>query len=552
MLQHLTISHYALIEELDIDWLSGFSVITGETGAGKSIILGALNLLLGGRAEAKAIQTGHNKCMVEASFNIEGLNLEDFFTHNDIDYDPQECIVRREVTQSGKSRAFINDTPVTAAKLKEIGASLIDIHSQHQNLLIHNEHFLIGTLDLLAGNTEEVSTYKQTFEAARQAEVHLRTLTEQAQRGQAEKDYLLFQLMQLREAALSVGEQEELEQEQNLLSHAEDIKQAFFTAQNLIESEDCDVIHHVRMASEVLTPIADKYSGANELAERLQSVRIELTDIAAELEQHAEQIEYDPARLQFVEERLNTIYELEQKHHLNSIAELLDLTNSLETQLNQIETIDEEITKQQLKVEKLKHLRKQAADFLTSTRQKSATLMAQELTHALQGLGMPHVQLNVQITPRKEPDASGADKVTFLFSSNKNVPLQDISQIASGGEIARLMLALKALIARNKSLPTIIFDEIDTGVSGKMAESMAKVMQQISENCQVLCITHLPQIAALGKHHFRVYKEDDGEYTRSHICPLLTEERITEIAHMLSGAEITPAAMENARQLLLT
>lgn len=550
MLQHLTISHYALIEELDIDWLSGFSVITGETGAGKSIILGALNLLLGGRADAKAIQTGHNKCLVEAIFNIEGLSLEDFFTQNDIDYDPLECIVRREVMQSGKSRAFINDTPVTAAKLKEIGASLIDIHSQHQNLLIHNEHFLIETLDLLAGNHKELTVYKQVYEATRQAELRLKELTEQAEKGVAEKEYLQFQLTQLQEAALNEGEQEELEQEQTLLSHAEDIKQAFFTAQNLIESEENDVTHQVRMASEALNPIADKHPDANELAERLHSVRIELNDIAAELEQHAAQIEYDPTRLQYVEERLNTIYELEQKHHLNSIAELLELANRLEIQLDQMEHIDESINQQRQEVEKFKAQLREAADVLTATRQKAAELMAHELTAALQGLGMPHVHLNVQLSPRKEPDASGADKVTFLFSSNKNIPLQDISQIASGGEIARLMLALKALIARHKSLPTIVFDEIDTGVSGKMAESMAKVMQRISENCQVVCITHLPQIAALGTHHFRVYKEDEGETTRSHICPLQAEERITEIAHMLSGAEITPAAMENARQLL--
>ncbi len=550
MLQHLTISHYALIEHLDTNWMPGFSVITGETGAGKSIMLGALHLLLGGRADAKSIQAGHSKCTVEASFNIGKLQLEPFFADNDIDYDPAECIIRREVAQSGKSRAFINDTPVPAAKLKEIGTALIDIHSQHQNLLLRNEHFLIDTLDTVAGNAETLALYKDLHAKLKQAEELLKTLKEKAEKGNADKDYLQFQLSQIEEARLSEDEQTELEQELHLLSHAEDIKQAFFTAQAQICPEEESMPHKLRAAAETLRAISGNYPQAEELAQRIESVRIELDDIASELEQHSERIDYDPARLLYVEERLNTIYELEQKHRLDSVAALLSLAKDLQEQLNGIETIDDEILLQSRNVKELFAARAKAAAQLTQSRKTAAKQVADELVAALQNLGMPHAAIDIQVTPRTKPDAWGADKLAFMFSANKNIPLQDVSQIASGGEIARLMLALKALISRQKSLPTVVFDEIDTGVSGHMAEQMAKAMCRMAENCQVICITHLPQIAAFGNHHFRIYKEDSELATRSLLIPLRPEARVEEIAHMLSGAEITPAAMENAKELL--
>lgn len=550
MLHHLTISHYALIEQLDIDWMPGFSVITGETGAGKSIMLGALNLLLGGRADAKAIQTGEKKCLVEASFDINGLDLEPFFAANDIDFDPKECIVRREVLQSGKSRAFINDTPVAIAKLKEIGTAIIDIHSQHQNLLIRNESFLIETLDVMAGQTEPLAAYKCLYNQCRQAIERLKALQERAAQGRSDEEYLQFQLNQIDEANIQPNEQEELEKEQNLLSHAEDIKQAFYTAQGLIQSDTFSMTHHLRQASDAVRNIADKHPEAEELAERLRSVRIELEDIEGELEQLAEQTDYDPERLRFIEERLNTLYTLQQKHRVDSVEELLAVGGSIRKQLSDIENVDEDIRLQTEEVARLTAMRNTAAARLTEGRRRAAQTTEKELTTALQQMGMPNVKIEISITPRPEPDATGADKVVFLFSANKSIPPQDVSQIASGGEIARLMLSLKALIARRKNLPTIIFDEIDTGVSGTMAERMAQVMRDIASHCQVICITHLPQIAALGTHHFKVYKEDTGDVTRSHIVPLDEKERVEEIAHMLSGAELSQAAIDNAQALL--
>lgn len=550
MLRHLTISHYALIERLDTDWHPGFSVITGETGAGKSIMLGALNLLLGGRADSKAIQTGERKCMVEATFSMGDGCLRSFFEANDIDYDPDECIIRREVLASGKSRAFINDTPVHTARLKEIGASLIDIHSQHQNLLIRNEHFLIETLDTMAAQPLLLTTYQAAYKQCREAAAQLKKLQERAAKGQDEQEYLRYQLQQLDDAALSPTEQDELEKEQQLLAHAEDIKQAIFQARQLIETDELSVPQNLRQAAESLRSIADNYPDANQLADRLDSTRIELDDIANELSNHTDGIDYDPARLSFIEERLSTIYELEQKHHVETTAELLALADKLRDDLNAIDNLDDDIKRLTDEVARLTKERDEAAHALTEARAAAAETMCAELAESLRHMGMPHAQLSVKLDPRHEPDLLGADNVTFLFSANKNVPPQDASQIASGGEIARLMLALKALIARRTLLPTIVFDEIDTGVSGNMAESMAEVMKQIARTCQVICITHLPQIAALGSHHYKVYKDDSAEQTRSHIIPLTDEQRVEEIAHMLSGARLTEAAIDNAKALL--
>lgn len=550
MLHHLTISHYALIEHLDIDFNSGFTVITGQTGAGKSIMLGALNLLLGGRADAKSIQSGEKKCTVEASFNIENLGLESFFARNDIDFDATDCIIRREVLQSGKSRAFINDTPVPAAKLKEIGASLIDIHSQHQNLLIRNEHFLIDTLDIIAAHPQAVSDYKCLYGQCKQAEQVLSQLQERSIKGRTDQEYLTFQLNQIDEAQLQPEEQDVLENEQHLLAHAEDIKQAFYQAKGLLNTDEMSLSQNLRQAAETLEAISDNYPEATDLAERLRSVRIEVEDIEAEVESKAEDIEYDPQRLNYVEERLNIIYELEQKHNATTIADVLDIAEKLRLELDSIENIEEDIKKQQAEVERLRALRNKLAAQLSKERKAAAKIMEQELIKVLTTLGMPNARMEMQITPRTVPDVSGNDNVIFLFSANKNVPLQDVSAIASGGEIARMMLALKSLIAKRTNLPTIVFDEIDTGVSGTMAECMAQVMQGISANCQVICITHLPQIAARGAHHMLVYKEDSEGFTRSHIIPLTQAQRVEEIAHMLSGSELTDAAIDNAKALM--
>lgn len=550
MLQHLTIQHYALIEHLDIDFSSGFSVITGETGAGKSIILGALNLLLGGRGDAKAIQSGEKKCMIEASFAIGDLGLEAFFTENDIDYDANDCIVRREVLQSGKSRAFINDTPVTATRLKELGSKLIDIHSQHQNLLIRNEHFLIDMLDIIAAHPQLLSNYKLLYEQCKQAELLLEQLQDRSTKGHTEQEYIRFQLNQFDEAQLQANEQEDLEAEHLMLGHAEEIKQDLYKARNMLSSNEISITQQIRVAVESLENIAENYPIAKNLAERLQSIHIELEDIETELERATDNVEYDPARLEFVEERLSLIYGLQQRHNASSIAELLSICDKLRSELDSIENLDEDIKQQTALVQRIKLQRNEIANKLSDSRKKAAIKVQTELIEVLRNLGMPNVQIEIQISPRTEPDATGADKVMFLFSANKNVPMQDVSSIASGGEIARLMLALKSLIVQRTSLPTIVFDEIDTGVSGTMADRMAQVMKIIAQNCQVICITHLPQIAALGSHHFKVYKEDSNDTTHSHIIPLDNDDRVKEIAHMLSGEVLTQAAIDNAKVLI--
>ena len=550
MLTHLYITNYALIEELDIDFHGGFSVITGETGAGKSIILGALGLLLGKRADAQAIKNGEKKCSIEASFDIRALNLKSFFADNDIDNDDTECILRREVINTGKSRAFINDTPVSLTQLKELGTYLIDIHSQHQNLLMNQEDFLLDIVDTIAGNQSLRETYLHSFEAWKRAQTLLLELQARAEKDQANQDYLKFQIQQFQEANLSEGEQEELEQEASTLNHAEDIKQALFAACAPLVSEELRLLEELKNGTQKLDSISAVYPQAQEMAERLNSAYIELEDLSSELEKVQMEIEFDPIRQNFVEERLNTIYSLEQKHKVSTIAELLQIYDDLQKRLNEIENIDETLKEKEKEVEQQLGALAKSAKALTKSRETAAKTIAKSLIEQLQTLGMPHVKLEFSLMSKSSFDRNGSDTISLLFSANKNRPLQDVAAIASGGEIARLMLSLKALIAKSKALPTIIFDEIDTGVSGTMAEKMALTMQQIADNCQVLCITHLPQIAALGAHHYRVYKVEDDDKTTSHISLLSQEERIKEIANMLTGSEMTEAAINNAKSLL--
>lgn len=550
MLTHLYITNYALIEELDIDFHGGFSVITGETGAGKSIILGALGLLLGKRADAQAIKNGEKKCSIEASFDIRALNLKSFFADNDIDNDDTECILRREVINTGKSRAFINDTPVSLTQLKELGTYLIDIHSQHQNLLMNQEDFLLDIVDTIAGNQSLRETYLHTFEAWKRAQTLLLELQARAEKDRANQDYLKFQIQQFQEANLSEGEQEELEQEASTLNHAEDIKQALFAACAPLVSEELRLLEELKNGTQKLDSISAVYPQAQEMAERLNSAYIELEDLSSELEKVQMEIEFDPIRQNFVEERLNTIYSLEQKHKVSTIAELLQIYDDLQKRLNEIENIDETLKEKEKEVEQQLGALAKSAKALTKSRETAAKTIAKSLIEQLQTLGMPHVKLEFSLMSKSSFDRNGSDTISLLFSANKNRPLQDVAAIASGGEIARLMLSLKALIAKSKALPTIIFDEIDTGVSGTMAEKMALTMQQIADNCQVLCITHLPQIAALGAHHYRVYKVEDDDKTTSHISLLSQEERIKEIANMLTGSEMTEAAINNAKSLL--
>ena len=550
MLTHLTISNYALIEKLDIDLSSGFSVITGETGAGKSIILGALGLICGQRADAKALKAGAAKCLIEATFDVSGLHLEQFFADNDIDFDGAECIVRREINAAGKSRAFLNDTPVQLTVLKELSAYIIDIHSQHRNLLMGREDFLLSVLDVMADNAACKQEYTAAYTAYTAAEKELRRLREQVEKDQTDTEYMQFQFQQLEEANLKEGEQEELEQEQELLEHAEEIRQSLQGAYNMLNSEECAVTQQLRQAVNALRQVENVMPTVAEWTERLESCRIELADLEQDIEQAAERTEGDPQRLAYLDERLSTLYSLQKKHRKTSVEELIELRDSLAEQLDRIENSDEYLAKMEASVKRLHQTLLDAGKALSKTRTAAAATLATGLSARLQPLGMPAVQVALRIAERPHPEASGMDAVTFLFSANKNVPMQDVSQIASGGEIARLMLSLKAILSAHQNLPTIIFDEIDTGVSGKMAERMAEVMQEMAQTCQVICITHLPQIAALGEAHYFVHKTESSDATTSSIKQLDDEGRIREIATMLSGAELTTAAIENAKALL--
>lgn len=550
MFKSLSINNYALIDRLDISVEPGFTVITGETGAGKSIMLGALGILLGGRAEARAVRTGAAKCVVEAAFDVSALGIQGFFEENDIDFDGEECILRREVTAAGKSRAFINDTPVSAARLKEIGALVIDIHSQHRNLLIGREDYLLDTLDTVAANSAEKEAYAEAFAQWRKAEEDLKALRLQAEKGQTDGDYLKFQLTQIQEAALLPDEQEELEKENALLEHAEEIKASLGSAAFAINGSDGERLAELRRAAQQLESIAAHLPEAAALAERLESARIEIGDIADELERQSEGIDFNPARAEQVASRLNLIYDLLQKHRAANITELLALAKGWEEQLNRLENMESLLAESERRCAALLADLRKKGSALTATRGKAAEIVEQSLTESLHTLGMPNVSIQFLLQPREVPAACGMDTPVFLFSANKNVPMQPVSEIASGGEIARVMLALKGLIARHKNLPTIIFDEIDTGVSGTMAERMAVMMGEIAKHCQVLCITHLPQIAAKGNAHFRVHKEENETGTTSHICLLSPEERVREIATMLSGAAISEAAVSNAKELL--
>ena len=550
MLQNLHITHYALIDQLDIDFSNGYSVITGETGAGKSIILGALGLLLGQRADAKAIKTGATKCCVEATFHIEGLHLDQLFADLDIDFDGNECIVRREVTTAGKSRAFVNDTPVSLTHLKSITSRIIDIHSQHQNLLMGQEHFLLDTLDTIGHNEKQRTAYADAYHQWNEARKALQALQEQAEKDRSDLDYMQFQLQQLDDAHLQEDEQESLEEESETLSHAEEIKSALYQASSSLTADEQNPISTLKTNSQLLQSISNVFTPAEALAERIESARIELKDIADELEQALEKVDFDPERLTYVDDRLSEIYSLQKKHHVDTIAELLSIADDLREKIDKIENIDDHIARQSAVVDTLHKQLLEKGAALTANRKAAGEQIATALIVTLQSLGMPATRLHFEISERPHPDASGLDNVAFLFSANKNMAEQDVAQIASGGEIARLMLSLKALLSKHRNLPTIIFDEIDTGVSGTIAEKMANVMQQMAESCQVLCITHLPQIAALGRSHYRVYKAETAEGTSSHIALLSTDERIREIANMLSGAEMTEAAINNAKSLL--
>ena len=551
MLKSIFIQNYALIDKLDISFGPGFSVITGETGAGKSIILGAIGLLLGQRADVKAIKTGASRCIVEAYFNIASCGLENFFTINNIDYDPDECILRREVSANGKSRAFINDTPVSLTQIRTLGDKLIDIHSQHQNLLLNKEGFQLNILDILAQDEKQLSDYQILYSQYKKVCTELEDCIQKAEESRKEEDYIRFQLQQLEEAELKEDELSSLEQEAETLTHAEDIKATLYKANQLTEGEEGGSVSMAKEAMQALESISNVYPPAKDWTQRLTSCYIELKDIAHDLETAQEEIDFNPSRLDFVNTRLNQLYTLLQKHHVKTEAELIEIANGYQEQLDLITSSDDRIIELQKQKEALYTEVLHQAKALSALRQVSAENIEQQMESYLIPLGMPNVKFAVEMTERKEPDANGMDSVTFLFSANKNGTLQNVASIASGGEIARVMLSLKAMIAGAVKLPTIIFDEIDTGVSGSIAEKMALIMKDMGrQNRQVMSITHLPQIAARGNAHYKVYKEDTETGTNSHILRLTDEERVDEIANMLSGSTLTEAAKDNARALL--
>lgn len=550
MLRSLFIQNYALIDKLDIDFENGFSVITGETGAGKSIILGAIGLLLGQRADVKAIRNGATKCVIEAHFDIASYQLQTLFDENEWEYE-DECIIRRELSATGKSRAFVNDSPASLAQIKELGELLVDVHSQHQNLLLSNEGFQIKALDVIVHNEQLLTEYRSLYNEWKIAKQQLALLVEEADKNRADEDYYRYQVEQLENAHLVDGEQEELEEESDILNHAEEIKAQLYKVEQITMSDDISLLHGLKECVNAMQSLSNVYPDSSDLSDRLESCYIELKDIAEEVASKNERIEFNPSRLEEVTDRLNLIYSLQQKYRVDSISELLSLQEEFATKLSAISSSDETIQQLQKQVDKLFAEVVAKADYLSKQRKSASEVIEKQMCEQLALLGMPNVQFRVDFAKRKEPNLLGMDSVNFLFSANKNAPLQNISSVASGGEIARVMLTIKALIAKEVKLPTIIFDEIDTGVSGEIADRMATIMLEMGEaNRQVISITHLPQIASKGKVHYKVFKQDSETETNSNIRRLTDEERINEVAQMLSGATLTEAALHNAKALL--
>ena len=550
MLRQLYIRNFTLIDELDITFKPGFSVITGETGAGKSIILGAIGQILGNRADARMVKAGCDKCVIEAHFDLSNYDMEGFFNDNDIDYEPEDCIIRRELKANGKSRAFINDTPVALTTARQLGQQLVDIHSQHQNLLLQKEDFQLNVVDIIAHNSQLLNDYRTLFDGYAKAKAALREKEEECEKDRANEDFLRFQADELVTAKLIDGEQEELEQELETLSHAEDIKGALFDADNLLSGDDRSITQSCKTMLSRLSDIGDVYPAIRQVTERIDSAYIELKDIARDISNLAESIDFDPARLTMANERLDTIYTLQKKHHVESVAELIAIRDSLTARLNDITNSEDMLEDMRRQVEDMHRKATEAAARLTESRQEAARHVTEQLLAQMTALGMPNARFEIKFET-KELAVDGADRISYMFSANKNVPLEPIAQVASGGEVARVMLSLKAMISGAVKLPTIIFDEIDTGVSGRVAEMMAQIMRQMGRaDRQVISITHLPQIAALGTTHYKVEKTDTDDTTISRMRMLGHDERITEIAQMLSGSNISDAAIENAKSLL--
>lgn len=550
MLKQLYIRNFTLIDELDIKLYPGFSVITGETGAGKSIILGAIGLLLGNRADSKAIKSGKERCVIEAHFDLSRYDMKGFFDDNDIDFDAEDTIIRRELTSAGKSRAFINDTPVPLTKMRELGEQLVDIHSQHQNLLLQKEDFQLNVVDILAQDAEHIKAYQAVYQQYRSALSRLEQLKQELIKNRENEEFMRFQHKELDEAHLEPGELEQLEQESDILNHSEEIKSALYEADHSLSDDEGSILQLLRNASYSISNIREIYPEVAELSDRLDSSYIELKDIAQEISSSLDRIDFDPARLEQLNTRLDQLNTLLQKFHVETVEELIETRDLLAQQLEHIDTGNEDIEILQKEVDQKLIKAMSAAHSLSSLRKKVAKSIETEMKNRLVPLGIPNVRFEIEFA-EKSLCRDGADKVSFLFSANRSTPLQPISQVASGGEIARVMLSLKAMISGAVKLPTIIFDEIDTGVSGKIAEKMAEIMTEMgNQNRQVISITHLPQIAAMGSHHYKVMKEETQTGTISQMRELTPAQRVEEIAQMLSGSDISQAALANAKELI--
>lgn len=550
MLTQLYIKNFTLIDELNVDFHPGFSVITGETGAGKSIILGALGLLLGNRADVKTIKEGTQRCIVEGHFDITRYALEQFFFENDIDFVGEDCILRREVNSNGKSRAFINDTPVGLNLMKELGEQLIDIHSQHQNLLLQKQDFQLSVVDIIAKNQSLLTKCKKEYAEYNDSKSKLQRAKQSIEESKTNIDFIRFQYNELAALNLQVGEEESLEQQSKTMQHSEDIKSSLYEVDSNLSDESTGIITRLYRSLSAIKSIADVLPQAEDITERLDNTYIELKDISSEVSDMLENIEYDPQELERINNRLDAIYTLQQKHHVNSVEELVRLQEDYKATLDNVANSD--VALEELENSMKESLTKvsKTADELTKKRKASIKTIVSDIAERLKALALPNVSFNINIK-KKEISSNGCDDVEFLFSANPGTPLRPIREIASGGEIARVMLSLKAMLSGAVKLPTIIFDEIDTGVSGRIAEQMAVIMKEMGHSDrQVISITHLPQIAAQGSNHYKVYKEQDNNETHSHLTHLTDDERIQEIAQMLSGSNVTEAAINNAKELL--
>lgn len=550
MLTSLYICNYALISELKIDFDKGFSVITGETGAGKSIILGALSLILGQRAETKFVKKDTEKCVIEAEFDISNYKkLKYFFENNDIDDTGKSCIIRRELISSGKSRAFVNDTPVSLTVLRDLSIQLIDIHSQFDNLMLSNDGYQLEVVDVVANNNDLLKKYAAEYNDWQELLVELKKLEKMAEKSAMELDFIQFQFTQLNDAKLDENEQELLESEQETLVHAEEIKAELTNATMLLDEEN-SVLPLLKEVIAGVTKVKNYISGSDAWIERLQSCYIDIKDIKSELGTFADKVEFNPSRLEWIETRLSELYTLQKKYKVNSVAELIEIRNEFEKQLLKIESFDEEIEKSKSMIVLAAENLKQTAKQLTQSRKKAVQPIEKYMVSQLVKLGIVNAQFKVDMRQVSDFLPNGMDEISFLFSANKNREVQPVQMVASGGEMSRLMLSIKSLIANKTDLPSIIFDEIDTGVSGEIAHRVGEIMQTMSKEMQVITITHLPQIAAKSAHHYRVFKDDSGEQSQTRIVKLSNEERATEIAQMLSGKNISQAALQNARELL--